>query len=1313
MRSAKAVFFLTVCVLFATLVCAQTGTSSVRGIVSDPKGAVLPGATVTISDKQNGFSRSATTDGRGEYQFQQLPPSTYTITVNGKGFAEVRQEGVQLLVGVPTTLNVGLQVQGQTITVEVTGEATHVNTTDASMGNAFEAKQIVELPFEGRNPVEILSLQAGVTYTNPTSGTAVNNMFDTRAGATNGGRSDQTNITLDGVDNNDQSSGFAFQGAVRSTLDSVEEFRVTTSNSNADSGRSSGAQVQLVTKGGTNSWHGAAEALNRSNIGEANDWFNEQAQVGSDLKNIPPYLRRNTYGASLGGPIMKDKAFFYLGWERLVQHESTQTTRVVPSLNLRNGIVSYLCDVGDPNCVVGNTGGGAAAGGLTVTAAPGQDPTQFLLATMSAPTLALLDPACSGMGTCPQGPGADPSTQVILNSYPTPNTNAAVGADGYNYQGYTFAGATPVTLNTYVAKIDYNLTQNGNHRLFVRGVMNGDRSDSAPQFPGMTANIAQTIAAKSLAVGYTAVLSQTLINTFHYGFVRQAIDQTGAGNVSYVILRGLDNPAGQANDSYDVAVPVHNFIDDLTWTKGTHTFGFGGNLRIIGNIKDSTLTSFSDAVTNASWLNVSGIANKNTDLDPGATAFTAYNLPFVDGGFNNSYDYPVLALAGIITEVDQRYNFTTTGTTLPDGAPNLRHFLNHEFESYVQDSWRARPNLTITYGLRWTFLQPPYEKNGVQVAPTASLNRWFNTRAQTQLTGQPFNQPITFDLSGQANNGNPYWQDDFKNFAPRLAVAYSPGFDSGFLGKLFGGPGKSSIRAGAGMYFDHFGEGIVNTFDQDGSFGLSTLLTNTGGVQTVDGAPRMGPTNSLYTLPSSLVTPSPGATFPVTFPLTNFAVQWGLDDKLRTPYSYGFNFSFERELSHGFTIETAYVGRIGHRLMQQEDLAQPRDIVDPVSHMDYFAATRLLDNAVLAGTSESQLAPIPYWENLFGATSAGAAGYAGNYFGFPGTCAPNPPAQPTATQNMYDMMSCGFVHNESTFQQIIDGVGGSACFPGCITLGGAIQNTPQYFASQFASMYAWRSIGNSAYNAGQLLLRHTMSHGLQFDLNYTYSHSIDMGSDAERIGALGGPGDQIYDAWNPGLQRATSTFDTTHAINSNWVYELPFGRGKAMSLGGGKVANAILGGWDLSGVLRWTSGFPFSVGNGAAWATNWDLSAYATQIGPTPKTGTAVVNGQPNVFKNPATAINSFRQDFAGEVGGRNTLRGPGYFDTDLGLHKAFNITEGQTLQFRWETYNAFNDVRFDALTANTGVDQASSFGIFSKTLTIYRRMEFALRYTF
>lgn len=256
-------------------------------------------------------------------------------------------------------------------------------------------------------------------------------------------------------------------------------------------------------------------------------------------------------------------------------------------------------------------------------------------------------------------------------------------------------------------------------------------------------------------------------------------------------------------------------------------------------------------------------------------------------------------------------------------------------------------------------------------------------------------------------------------------------------------------------------------------------------------------------------------------------------------------------------------------------------------------------------------------------------------------------------------------------------------------------------------------MGNSYYHAGQLILRHTMSHGVQFDVNYTYSHSIDMGSDAERIGDLGGLGDQIYNAWSPALQRATSTFDTTHQLNSDWVFELPYGKGRPFGSGGGRIVNAVFGGWDLSGVLRLTSGFPVSVGNGAAWATNWDLSGYATQIGPTPSTGLTMVNGEPNMFKDYTTAVNSYRQDFAGEVGGRNTLRGPGYFDTDMGLHKTFDISERQKLQFRWEVYNVFNTVRFDVQSANISPDVASAFGFLSRTLTLYRRMEFGVHYSF
>jgi len=289
-------------VLLTVLSAALWGqaSSSLRGTVADPKGAVLPGAKVTISDPQNGFARSAVTNDRGEYQFLQVPPSTYRVTVAAPGFAMLKQEGLQLLVNTPTTQNFSMQVAAESVVMEVTGSAPLVNTQDATTGHAFGTEQIDALPFEGRDPVAILSLQPGVTFTG--NSTSIDQDIDSRAGSVNGARSDQTNVSLDGVDNNDQGKGYAFTGALRSTLDSLQEFRVTTSNSNADSGRSSGAQVALVTKSGTNHFHGTVYEYHRPTFTTANDWFNKQAQLRAGEHNVPGKLIRNTFGATFGGP---------------------------------------------------------------------------------------------------------------------------------------------------------------------------------------------------------------------------------------------------------------------------------------------------------------------------------------------------------------------------------------------------------------------------------------------------------------------------------------------------------------------------------------------------------------------------------------------------------------------------------------------------------------------------------------------------------------------------------------------------------------------------------------------------------------------------------------------------------------------------------------------------------------------------------------------------------------------------------------------------------------------------------------------------
>ena len=1258
---------------------AQTSTTSLRGTVSDAHGAIIQGAEVSLTNPDTSYSRKVNSDAQGAYQFVQLPPGTYTLKVSFSGFATATQN-VQLLVDTPATVNVKLDVAMASTTLEVSGEAPTVNTQDATLGNAFNTKQVASLPFEGRDPVAILSLQAGVAYV----GVSNDANLDSRSGAVTGARSDQTNVTLDGLDNNDQTRGYAFRGALRTTLDSLQEFRVVTTNSNADSGRSSGAQVSLVTKSGSNRFHGSAYEYHRPTMTVANDWFNKQAQLRAGESNRPPKVIRNTFGGSVGGPIVKDRAFFFLNYEGQRTRENTQTTRIVPSMAMRQGRIQYLtCGLGQPtDC---------------------QNPTE--LVTLTPSQITSMDPL---------GIGPSPAILQVLNSYPAPNS-VSVG-DGINFQGFTFAANTPAKLDTYIAKFDVNLTRDGSHRLFVRGNLQNDHSvpgviysgeDSvggAPQFPGQPANQVDTDNSKGLAVGYSATFSVSFINNLRYGFIRQGLGSSGTSTQPYVHLRGLSDAQGFTRFS-NFQVPVHNLADDVTLVRGNHTVQFGGNYRRIANIQANNTSSFFFATTNPSWLTGAGIAGTGQGLDPAIVPGLA---PVADD-FINGYDYPMGALVGLVPSVDSNYIRDKSGAALPQGTPVQRHYRANEVEFYAQDAWRARSNLMLTVGLRYSLLQPPYEINGVQVQPTSSLNQWMQQRWQAMQQGLSFADPITFDLSGQANGKNPYWAWDYKNIAPRLAFAYSPAFEGGWLGKLFGSAGRSSIRGGYGIYYDHFGEGIVNTFDQFGSFGLTTSLTNPGGELTTETAPRF---TGLTNIPSQLVRPAPPGGFPVTYP-DIYATTWGLDDRLKTPYSHVIDFSLTRELPHNFVFEVSYVGRLGRRLLQQDDMAMPLDIFDPKSGMDYFSAATMLSRMVDAGTNINNVAAIPFWENYFPA----AAG-AGKIFGK--GCAPGvvPGSAYTATQNIYDMWICtGSAHNETTALQNLDTpytANGAECYPACSTVNG--QYGPYHFFSpQFNSLYAWRSIGVSSYHGMLVSLRHRMASGLQFDLNYTFSKSMDMASDAERITEWGGLGGTIINAWSPRQKYGLSDFDARHQINANWNYELPFGRAKRWGGSWNGWMNALAGGWSFSGLARWANSFPTSVNSGYTWATNWQLSSNAVLTGAMPSTGTYMdAEGDPNLFKSPNSAMDAFRPAFAGESGQRNNIYGPGYFGIDTGINKAWALAEGHDLRFSWEVFNVTNSVSFDAGTATTfALDAGPSFGKFSQTVNNKRVMQFALRYEF
>lgn len=1282
---------------------AQQGTTAIIGDVSDPQGRPVSAAAVTINDAASGVSRATQTDSTGHYQFLSLQPGSYVVRVEADGFRSASTDPVEALVSLTKRVDIRLEIGSRTETVTVTeGVGPTVNTSDATIGNAFDSHQILALPFEGRDAAGVLSLQPGVAFIPLPSGQS--NIVDTRNGAVNGGRGDQANLTLDGVDNNTQLTGNAFQGAVRSTLDSIEEFRVTTGGVNADQGRSSGGQITLLTKSGTNSFHGSLYEQHRPTNTVANEWFNKHNELNADEPNVPARFLRNTFGGSLGGPIKKDRLFFFYTYEGLRASESVHVDRSVPGTALRDGVVFYPCPTlanGQPDTTTCPGGSATGLSGKQYAFAPGNF-------GVGPAEIAKMDPNCTGTGSCPNGPGVDLAAAALFAKYPTPTVGASTcqGFDGFNVACVSFAATTPTRQNTNIAKLDYNLNKSGTHRLFLRGNYQVDSQSLAPEFQGDPASSSLRDTSRALAAGYTAVFSSTLINTFRYGFTRQSQSNQGLQTQSFVNFRIFDDLNAETSTTA-FHIPVHNWVDDVSWTRGKHTLQFGTNIRLINNVRSSNAVSFNFAQLNTAFLNTPP-AGSGGSLDP-----AAFGFPAVDPNNTAVYNTSIVDLVGVIAQVTANFNRTKTGSVLPVGTPAPRHFRSWETEWYAQDVWHLKPNLTITAGLRYSILEPPYETTGTQAAPNININDLVQQRAIAMSQGLTDSPTFSFDLSGQANGKKPYWPYDYKNLGPRLAIAYSPNPSSGLLKALFGGGGKSSIRAGFGIVYDHFGQSIVDNFDQTGTFGLTSSITNTAGVQTIDGGSRF---TGLFDIPTSssdglLLFPPPSGGFPATPPISQ-QIAFGLDDKLKTPYSELVDFAVTRELPGGFVFEAAYVGRFAHRLLQQRDTAMPLDIKDPKSGMDYFQAATIFSKDFFAKTPVQNVAPIPYWENIF-PTAAGQNGNSCGANGAPGSASL---ANPTATQAMYESFYCNtgpgtFGESQGLFNADV------FCFPACATING-VTAPFAYYLPQFSALFAWSSIGKSSYNGGQFTLRSKPLHGVQFDFNYTLSQSLDIGSDAERAINFGGLS-QIVNTWSPFQLRGPSDFDARHVINSNWVADLPFGRGKRFGGGWNRMVDAALGSWEFSGLVRWSSGLPFSISDGSAinpgpFPTNFQVPGNAVLAGASPATGISLGdNGDPNVFVQGTAATSAFRFAFPGEAGARNNFRGQGYFGADAGVNKTFRITENQSLRFSAYAFNFTNSVRFDAASIRANLPDQETFGKYTRTLLLPRRLEFVLRYQF
>ena len=1247
--------------LFAAAAWSQVGTSTVTGSVTDPQGKAVVGASVKLIGSQ-GAARTAISNDSGAYSFVGIAPGTYRMEVEASGFKKASISSFSSLVDSKSDINVTLEI-GQvteTVNVDSAGLESLVNTTDAKLGANFVSRQIMQLPLQGRNVSALLSLQANVTPD----------------GSVAGGRGDQANITLDGIDVNNQQDAAAFSPVLRVNPDTVDEFRVTTSNPDATQGRSSGAQISLITKAGQNSFHGALYEYHRNTATTANNYFNNKAgrfvatdssvinglaKVGDE--RVPrPKLLRNLFGGSFSGPIVKDRLFFFYNYEGMREAKGTSVSRTVPLPSLGQGIARFKDSAGT---------------------------------TISLTTAQINALTSTGLAVVDVNPAAVAVFAAAAARYPA---NDVTLGDGLNTSGFRFNAPAPVKQNGHTGRFDWQVTRDGKHVVSLRGNYQGDLAVPS----GRISNFPDTPAGSTwshplgMAAAYTWLISSNKTNRFSFGLTRLAFSNQGDSNQNAITFRSVLSPFGFTRTA-DRVNPTQNFTDDFTWIKGDHTIQVGTNIRIVRNKRSNYGAAFDSGVTNFSFYQSSGsvVLTPVTQYLAGTTGTT------ISSAWTTNLGHALTGLFGRLSQYGANFNFGLDGTPLAAGKPVVREWATEEYDWYGQDSWKIRPNLTLTAGLRYGLSRPVYETQGYQVAPNIPLQEYFERRVASSAQGVNYDVPLIIEKAGPKNNAKDFYKLDTNNFQPSIAIAWSPKFDSGFFAKMFGREGQSTIRTGFRITNDYFGQQLAVTFDSLNTLGFSTARNISANAYNV--LDCAVPTSTcrpapLYTGPSMSIKTLPGIVTPanLVFPQQQSAnnarrIETSLDTNLQSPINYSWNLSYTRTIPKGLVVDVSYVGRIARHLLATRDVMAPNNIKDTRSGLTWYDAATILEKLRQSGVTQAQFAQVgtvAFFDNLWAPGTLGPALGYGNV---------------TNTQAAFmDVFDIG---DWTGVQDDLDAFSGRRYF----------------YQSQYGALSSFGTIGSSDYHGGSLSIRQRLS-GLSWDLNYTFSKSMDDASGLQTGGTYGSA--FILNALRQQDARSVSDFDLTHVFNFNSVWDLPIGKGQKFMSNMNSVLNGILGGWQLSTIARYNTGYPiYGFFDNSGWQTNWNVRSNGvrvTQVNPNPSK-TSGTGGVPNLFSDPTAAYKSYRTPFPGESGDRNQLRYPSYFTIDAGLSKSFAMPwkEGHKIQIRWEVFNVTNSAQFTGL-ANTALGYnpsrglpASAFGNFTGTQGDARIMQFAFRYDF
>ena len=1272
----KSVFLVVLlgCILSLTAF-GQATTGSLSGNVKDPNGAIVVGASVTLKSVGTGIEQRTTTNDQGGFIFPSAQPGLYAVTVESAGFKRAIASEVKIEVSKETQLALTLEVGVASETVTVSSAQEVVNTSSPTLTNVINTKQVVDLPISSRNPLDLAALQAGIAVI----GT------DTRGSSVGGLRQTATNVTQDGINAMDNfvktSSFFALSAP---SLGSTDEFSITTGTVGSDAGRGV-AQVNVVTKGGTNEYHGSLFYLTRNSAFNANDFFSNSSGSRPDGSKVSPRtdLHQHFYGFTIGGPAYlprfgeggprifdgHNKAFFFFSYEGFREKFQVTRNRTVLTPEARMGIFRYT----------------GAAG----TQGAGVLQTVNLLAIGNVRAL-------------------NPLTLAQLNAMPTPN-NTLVG-DSFNTAGAQFNVVGSDPSDKYVARYDHQLVENtrlGSHKLEL--VYNRAKFSLFPDtfngieapFPG-GANAGQS-SIRSLATGAVHSTFGNATNTVRYGrqwapvaFLREA-----SPTAPFTVLASVSN-FDNTFLSQGRETTVNQITDNFALPKGSHTIRIGADYQKV----------FADTF-NDTGINPTVTIGTNSS-NPDGIASTS--LPFSTTAIQTRARSIYADLVGNLASANAVFNVTSPTSGFVPGATRSRIFQQRDLALFAQDQWRVKSNLTFNYGVRWEFEGVPTIPNGlaIQTNPDSvfGVSGRGNLFNPTAAAGPPPAVATLDFVSG--NTGKGLYNNDWNNFAPFVGLAYSPNFKSGILHGLFGN--SSAIRAGYSISYLHDGFTVISN-------ALGTGLTNPGLIQT---AANTTPTGVLTSAGVALTTPV--FTIPITdkqnFDLNPGNGLWAIERNLRIPYVQQWSFGFEREIFKDTAIEIRYVGNHALKVWRAVDFNEVnifengflqeflRGQGNLSANEAAFAAgdvTRRFCPGVVVGqacqtsaTNTTAVARIPTFAFFGAGTSTSALPILNNFF--TGIVQTNTFASSTFVSNLQNN-NVGALASTLAFSNTYKANRQNA----------ALGIPANFFVANPNAAFA-RLLGNdstSNYHSLQVEFRRRFSQGLQFQADYTYSKSLN-----DAAGAAGNNQSDLVNfrtLRNKGLDYVRSNQDQTHRFVANGIYELPFGKGKSFFNGAPGVVNQIVGGWTVGTIVSWQGRPPFFVAAGRS-----TFNSFNTGNNPAQLIGISFEDFKKNlgVFKTPAGVffINPAILDIttnattgryqgstlkAGLLGTPapgsfgnfplNSLNGPAYFNLDMSVVKRFKVGERVKLELKTTFINALNHPNYVYSTQNF---DSATFGL-------------------